>query len=403
MPALRFLPLLLINVLCWGTIVPLPVGSLGLNVPLTLVLGALARGPRLRDSSRVRNAGWCIILYGLLVFVLGPQREGLLKVLFSSGLYAACLWAFSRLADRLDLSRPLLTTGQVLGLTAAVLFLPSLSFLLELSRAVVQANYYRPSYFFLEPSHLAITLGPLLYFAWISALRRQKIWVALTTVWLFVLFPASTFLALLLALLVFHSLAVLDTPRKLARGVLQLSLALLLTFLFFQLPIAERTRDRLSGTAAEITIDSNQSSIVYVNGWLLLAGYLDQSSGLGVGFNAMGFEPRPETAASPVLAAMQLEDLNAADGSFALSKLGSELGMLGIGIWLFSLYHTARLCHPRAAARLASSPANCLLLYSLLSGLSVEGVIRSVGYFSGPLMLAVFALMLACSRRPRSG
>jgi hypothetical protein len=398
-PAVRIM--VAANLLLALRVVPLPQGSIGVNILATLLCSFLARGAQRRRAGLGTGLALLALLYGGLAFGLDFLDAALGKVLLSSVLFILVCLSLENLAARIDLSRPLLERGDLWAVTGLAL----LGLGAEEAVLCFQGQPGRASGLFAEPSHLAMVMAPVLFYLWQTAAGRERPAVALAGLALFLLSPSSTFLFLLLGMAILFRLAATTTLKQAGR-LLAPALATGMVLLgFLQTPYAGPTRRRVADILA-FSEDSNLSSLVYLNGWMLLAAYLDESRGRGVGFNAMGVGRNPATAASGYLAALDLDDQNAFEGSFTLAKLGSELGCVGIAIWcgfLLLTWQAGRAWFPAGAPVL---PANRVALFSLLSMVSVSGVIRSAGYFTGPFVLGLFALFVALSRnlpaRPRA-
>lgn len=247
----------------------------------------------------------------------------------------------------------------------------------------------RPSGFFSEPSHFALTIAPLLIFLILdpeARWRRHGIVAALISLWL----AASATLFLLLAVgLALMWLAQHGRYLRLWKVVQVVVLSTVFAGVAFVSPFWGDFVDRVTSLGNQ-SADANVSSVVYVMGWELAIENLENSSGWGLGFNRMGCEPRPVTEGVEVLELIGLDDGNYNDGSFLASKALSEMGWFAAVLWCWAAWRAwrwRRLLHDPAP--LASEQARlmlCLLVCALVGLL-----LRGTGYFSGPVLLAAYA------------
>ncbi|RTL37841.1 MAG: hypothetical protein EKK53_20175 [Burkholderiales bacterium] len=247
----------------------------------------------------------------------------------------------------------------------------------------------RPSGFFSEPSHFALTIAPLLIFLILDPeprWRRHGIVAALVSLWL----AASATLFLLLAVgLALMWLALHGRHLRFWKVVQVSVLSVVFAAVAYVSPFWGDFVDRVTSLGNQST-EANVSSVVYVMGWELAIENLQNSAGWGLGFNRMGCEPRPVTDGVEVLELLGLDDGNYNDGSFLASKALSEMGYFAAVLWCWAAWRAwrwRRLLHDPAP--LASEQARLMLcvLICALVGL----LLRGTGYFSGPVLLAAYA------------
>ncbi len=95
------------------------------------------------------------------------------------------------------------------------------------------------------------------------------------------------------------------------------------------------------------------------------------------------------SAADTILSVFNVEGLNVRDGSFVLSKLASEFGILGclfgiaIVVCIFSSMYRLRNKRDRDGIQLSRCIFVCFL---------VDFIARGTGYFTGSTLLAVSAM-----------
>jgi hypothetical protein len=148
---------------------------------------------------------------------------------------------------------------------------------------------------------------------------------------------------------------------------------------------------RVVGVAAPGDTE-NTSSLVYLQGWQDAWVNIVRTHGLGLGFNMMGCHPLPDVPARTILALEGLEELNAQDGSILFGKIVSEAGVGGIVFYSAIIWWWVRLekrirAAEDGAGRLAASTQAALIFCFVVSSF-----IRSVGYFSGGMLLWIAAV-----------
>jgi cell division protein FtsW (lipid II flippase) len=144
--------------------------------------------------------------------------------------------------------------------------------------------------------------------------------------------------------------------------------------------------------------ESNLSSLVYANGWQQLTSYFFSTYGVGLGVNAMGCSPLANTTITEWLQILDLGGQNSNDGSFLLSKIGSEFGFVGLSFFLYvTFFSIKKLLH-------VSRQSTSLEIISIgwLMVVTLGGFVRSAGYFSGPVVLGILAYMLMRTKKKYS-
>lgn len=145
---------------------------------------------------------------------------------------------------------------------------------------------------------------------------------------------------------------------------------------------------------------TNLSALVYVQGWQMLSEALHKSLGWGIGFQQLGiiYTNVPATMRINVLLG---RDSNLQDGGFILSKIGSELGMLGLLLVAAYLYVAARsFLRLRAVAKPGTDISDAeLFARACVIGYFVEMAVRGTNYFTGTFLLLLAALSYLARRR----
>lgn len=138
---------------------------------------------------------------------------------------------------------------------------------------------------------------------------------------------------------------------------------------------------------------TNLSALVYVQGWQMLGEALEKSLGWGIGFQQLGivYTNVPATMRINVLLG---RDANLQDGGFILSKIGGELGILGMLLVMSYLYIAVRsFLRLRAAAKPGVDISDSeLFARACVIGYFVEIAVRGTNYFTGTFLLLLAAL-----------
>ena len=331
-----------------------------------------------------------VALYGLFAFFIGPCTDSVARVIFSASTFIASVWAIRRLANAVQLDVPLLPVRHV----RVMLILVVLGVLIEaaitgLSLQLRVGGLYR------EPSHMALAVAPLLFYLWKAGRGFDRIFLLLCMVPLMAFASSSTLLVMVVALFALDLAGgFVQQGRRGSAVVGFIGVAILVAGLSAT-PLVTPTIERITGVM-NASEENNISSLVYLNGWQLLMANMESSHGAGIGFNAMGCEPRPITFAMTLLDRFDMGHLNYFDGSFLVSKIGSELGVPGLLVWLIFPWLTVLL----AMRRFGLHRDTQWLCYSWLGIISIGAVVRSTGYFAGTVTLALLAAFLALRAAP---
>jgi hypothetical protein len=391
---------LLANILFWNYLIVLPVGSLSLNVIATLMAGFSVSGRPRRRVGACYLIVLAVVAYGAFVFLLGPRVHDLLRVLFSVCLFSLTSFAVKRLVERVDLAKPLLRLNELRLIVVLVALDGGVRLALSAltNRPIAVIGY---STLYNEPSFVAFSLCPVVVYLLFTSRPGARVSPLLMSLALFLCFTSATFVLFFLLMLLMAYVASVRNSRQFVTLILRLALLATALGLFLATPLSERTRIRFFDVIT-FSSESNISSVVFVNGWLYLDAYLTESHGLGIGFNAMGLEPIADTPGNRYLELLGVPLINSLDGSFLLSKLGSELGVVGILVWFTFLADTWRSLRPGCHRKESVAPVNKIFLFCFLSEVSLAGLVRSAGYFTGPSLLALFSMMLFCSKPSRT-
>jgi hypothetical protein len=381
------------NILLWG--VQLPFGAPALNVLITLAAGLLHKTRHKRVPLSLILFSLCLLGYGVITFLAGPCTEGAIKVVISLIVMILIFLSIYWLAASARSDCPLLSTQE----TTWLLVIITCAALVEYAARLLGGtpiSEIRVGGVYLEPSHLALSGVPLFCYLFFCGTPVQK-WLGITAAFvLLVVGYSSTLIILLIAIVGLPYLGSLARRPMQRSGLLVLAGLVSAPLLVLMSPASEDTLLRITDTL-DLREESNLSSLVYANGWMMLDYYLNSTAGLGLGFNAMGCEPRAVTLVTGWLELLDLGDQNYNDGSFLLSKIGSEFGMVGVlgfivmvGLSLKQLL--GLLKH--------SLDATAVVCTSWIAIVFVGGVVRSGGgYFSGPVLLGILAFFVLKQRK----
>jgi|GEM_PF-1573987 len=311
------------------------------------------------------------------------------KSIGSFALFLALVWALAVLAQTIELDDRRLA-GTLAWLAAAVTATVVVHYVILLLSG--RTTYERASGIFPEPSHLALALTPTLVAIGFSA-RRDMRALALGIIGLLLVLSSSSTLIVLLLVALICVAAAMGHARRVKSLMTRLVLPVVAVLaLVWVSPYRDDALARVAGVQ-ETEVGANASSVIYVMGWEHALENLNATGGFGLGFNRMGCEPRPVTDTSEIIELMGLGDANYNDGSFTISKVLSELGWLGAALWaamllvfIAFLRRLARGVRPQRRLMVA-------LLVGMAAVLLLGSFIRGTGYFSGPFLAGLFALM----------
>lgn len=232
---------------------------------------------------------------------------------------------------------------------------------------------------FTETSHFALAFGPiLLYRCTTAAKRRRDLWLAFAVA-LAIVVKSGTLLAIALMAAVIGRrvlLALLGVAIVSAVG-----LSVELKYFTSRVDLSDKS--------------SNLSALVYLEGWEMLQDSLERSSGWGVGFEQLGLSGTNVTAAESIRRVTGGEDFNLTDGSFVLSKLGSEFGVAGL---LLVLGYCLLALRSLRLLRAGTGSANENLARCIVVGYAVDMFVRGTGYFTQSTMLFLAAALVLTPR-----
>ena len=248
----------------------------------------------------------------------------------------------------------------------------------------ISGTYFKPVFPYTEPSHFALAFLPLLMFGSVSSrgvARLVMLAIGLAMGWAL---ESLTLMAgwLLVALVCLRKTTAFTLLGLVALGAAQLDISYFLTRLDFG------------------SDDPNLSTLVYVQGWQLMAESLRLSSGWGLGFQQLGVHGSSVDASDLIFAVLG-ENLNLLDGGFTMSKIVSEFGIFGILLLLVYLQFAWRAARGLRHASRTTQPHRpaVLLAHCAVLSFGVELLVRGAGYFSGTTLLLVAGLTVLATRK----
>lgn len=376
------------NILLWG--VQLPFGLPPLNVILTLIAGAMTKGQykRMPFGLLLFAIGWSA--YNIVVFFAGPCTDGGIKVFSSLIMMLLVIFVIYWLANSARHDRPLLSTNEASWLLAIITGTAVVEYLIHIVSGMSFSDV-RVGGLFLEPSHLALSSVPLICYLFFCGTPTQKVWGLAAAPLLLIVGYSTTLIILLFVLIGLPHIGRLFRRSKRGSGIVILGGLAIAAALFLASSGSEGTMLRVTDIL-DLRPESNLSSLVYMNGWMLLDNYFNSTSGAGLGFNAMGCQPRADTVVTAWLNLIDLGDQNYNDGSFLLSKVGSEFGFLGILAFLAMAIVTVKTM--LGLLREHANPS-VVICAGWLAIVFIGGIVRSGGgYFTGPILLSLLAFFL---------
>jgi len=250
-----------------------------------------------------------------------------------------------------------------------------------------------------EASHVALYSLPLLTY---MLLKSYKNLYALSMMALLLaLSPSTTIFAGLL--LVFTVCYVATSSQNIATSILFV-LAFIGTFLFLiitdivsMLHTSTRIINLFKSSEFETVNHLNLSSMVWLNGWSQAMQTINETNGLGVGFNQMGCGKFINSGQfTPLIqAAYSGEMLNAEDGSLMSAKLIAEFGYFGIVMVIALAWRCIRVLIEFVNKNNDCTVAQRNYLILRATGaisLIVYLFVRSGSYFQLPVVLAIYLL-----------
>jgi hypothetical protein len=342
-----------------------------------------------------------LLLFSFGIAQIGPCEDKFAKALISAPLLTILLIISLELGARTKSSewQKLRATAFVV-IVIAVLFMIA-EMLLPHYFSADKINYHKEfkySGIFSEPSHVAISLFPCIAILFSSKDKKYNRKGIFAIIVLFALSHSAS-LAVLTLCLVAYRLLILSRIKQglkyLAIIAIIIAIGITLDYELFIAPTVERVGGVTSLIAEESTPAPkiNLSSMIYYKGWQDAFANIVRTNGLGLGFNMMGCSPLPDNPLRRIFSIPGKEDSNNEDGSFLLSKILSEFGLIGLIFFLWAIWRWLKF--EKMAKKLtgyenieAASIHKVLMLSFIMSS-----IVRSTGYFQGSALLWATALI----------
>lgn len=244
---------------------------------------------------------------------------------------------------------------------------------------------YKPVGVFLEPSHFALVLAPLLAYICAIEARNHRWMLIFFFAWGLVIENMTTLLVVIFCFLINIKFSIAINTFVSA------ALALLLAIFGSNAIDIDYFLSRLV-----ISRDSdNLSVLVLLQGWEYALMMLEQSKGWGAGFQQFGFSGAT-TAISEIIANMGEEGLNQFDGGSTAAKVVGEFGVFGLlGIFIICML-AGRAYHQLRLTSRNGNSGGLILLSACLYTYIIELFVRGTGYFSPTSFLVLCALVGVC-------
>lgn len=356
-------------------------GLLGASIVIIVILGLQSRNQI--DLSPLVTILAFIIVHVAIAAILRPidyQRTGLSIGLLSIVLLALILFSawFLNQDDR-NVDRAL----QILRWTMLLIAILSLTEVQPASTKIVG----QPIFPFTEPSHFALIMSPLIGYACVSlkGLYRYS-WLAISLL----LALALQNLSMVAATIVIAVLCLPILQLLLGAATLTIVSGLLdTTYYMARLDFGANT--------------TNQSALVYLQGWELIVDAFRRTIGWGVGFQNLGLGQFNSPSADTLLRIYGTES-NLLDGGFVAAKLLSELGVFGLVLSALYIVIALRMIlklRKVASRKLQFSSIN-RFAHVVFVMYSIDLFVRGIGYFSASSAL-FFVSVLLLVRSPKFG
>lgn len=377
-----------LNIIFWGIQLPFFGSNIGPQIAITIFIAFFSgwKSNRIKLSFFISICAF--ILYSSISFWVGPCVDGNAKVIASIAALTSMLISLNLLAGSVQYEIPLLDIDDAKAILWIISIASAAEYFLKYFNGYSSGNL-RVGGVFLEPSHLALSTAPLLFFLWI---KREIFYSLLFSTILLTVSYSSTLVILVMTLTSINFIGTLVSKSK-VKMIIYSTLVIFSIFLFLffgsDFLLNSDTAIRIADVV-DLRDDSNLSSLVYVNGWQQLFKYFENTYGLGLGLNAMGCTPIADTDVTSILKIMNLGEQNSNDGSFIFSKIVSELGVVGIFIFTsLSIYSIKKLFY-------LTSKNSDLTIISVcwLAVVAPGGIIRSTSYFSGPIILGILSFFI---------
>jgi hypothetical protein len=237
---------------------------------------------------------------------------------------------------------------------------------------------YKPAGVFSEPSHLALVLAPILAYSCAINNKNCRKFLLFFFVWGILIENLTTLVVVAFCFLI--RLKINFSKRFVVSS---------LVFIIIVGIIIQTTDLEYFFSRLKISSDSdNLSVLVLLQGWETAFFMLNETEGMGSGFQQFGFLSVPGDISNKI-ARFGLDGLNQFDGGSTAAKLVGEFGYIGLlVVFVFIVSSFNALMRLRKAERTGESGGRVLLIAGLYTFI-VELLFRGVGYFSPSSFLAL--------------
>lgn len=363
------------STLLWSVNLELSSFNIGIHIVLILILGLINLKSNYKVNRKFFLTIFLIFVYSIIVSLINYNPNSFLRTFLSSSLFLGIITLIQILINNVKIDQIFIKKKHV---KLYVMFI----FLSLIIDYVSNYPLNRVGGIFLEPSHLAISIIPLLIY-YFEIVKFNKLNIVITFIIILAFSFSTTFLLISFLLLIFYQIFYFKSRFK---TVYFLSISIATVFILFL--FSNYVSSRIIGVF-NVTENANISSLVYVYGWESAYYYLIESNFLGIGLNAMGQPPFPELRTSLLLTNEYGEIYSNPDGSFLFSKVVSELGILGLILYFLVFSKIKRLLkyYSKITPELRFYFNNILVLF-------FASFIRGVGFFDGPFIVAIISFLI---------
>jgi hypothetical protein len=381
-------------------------GAMGLCLVLIAVLanqfGSQRRiATNLNTFPNLRN--FCTALFLTIWSLIAAFSAPSCGMSFKSGFTILLLWLVFLLWSKLHFIRIVCNSK----ISRFVIVFSLIALCAQLLNWGLLSNFWyfnKPSGLYTEPSHLALYLLPVIGFRLLQ--NRQDYLAIGAVIFIAIFFNSATFTVGIILLLFFIALRkFIHSSNKSLYSACTLGAifgGLLLIYAGF-LDTSILT-DRIEGIAKAIYRSSpagitNASAIVWLNGWSQAYETLLVTRGLGLGINQMGCGDFVNIGRFSDHMALWTGGivLNWNDGSFLISKLTAELGLIGICIVCYLIIKSCVAIYNYLVADFKANALTPSVLINAIGGVCILLLlfVRSNGYFLEPVILNLSLLFAA--------
>ncbi|CAK0781274.1 conserved membrane hypothetical protein [Gammaproteobacteria bacterium] len=385
------------NILFWEYHTEIIGFKFGANVAVLMLAGTLwiFRKKEIADSSIKVLFILCVyVLFSYFVAIIGPCNDKLSKLIITAPIFSFLIfvgwdvgWSVSD-NDWLKLQESAIW----ILLAAFVGFIIEALLPTSFPDTAIYRSEDKLSGLFSEPSYAAVSLFPVIVILLVAESKKIR-YNGILALGALVLFSGSSTLMGLIVAWSFYRLFVQRNIKHFLYESTGLSFFVGLAAIIHHDRFVAPALDRIAGLVPTNKI-INLSSLVYIQGWQDALVNLLRTKGLGLGFNMMGCIPLPDVLERAIIAKEYKLQLNVEDGSFLLSKIVSETGMIGVLFfvviiwWLIRMEKNIRNYNHINRAEYSVLAIQAALIFSLIATF----FLRTAGYFSGGILMLVVTI-----------